>query len=104
MTKEKGPSDKEAALNELREQFKGNDAVTQRQRLSAAFHRCVALTTLEIRRFLDILHPAGRVRELRAEGMSIITLRQQQQTECGESHSVGMYVFARDSAIDEVAT
>lgn len=95
MTKEEGPSDKEAALNELREQFMGNDAVTQRQRLSAAFHRFVTLTTLEIRRFLDILHPAGRVRELRAEGLDIVTLRLHQETEAGVKHSVGMYVLKR---------
>ena len=94
MSKEKEPPPtKEDTLKALQEEFRGNDATTQRARLREAFHRCLALTTLEIRRWLDILHPAGRVKELRAEGLDIITLRQDQATEAGVRHAVGKYVY-----------
>lgn len=83
----------------MREEFKGNDIRSQRRRLAEAFHRFVTLTTLEIRRFLDILHPAGRVRELRAEGLDIVTLRLHQETEAGVKHSVGMYVLKRGNDV-----
>jgi hypothetical protein len=105
MTKEKAtPFEKEAALKALRDEFKGNDADTQRQRLKEAFLRFVTLTTLEIRRWLDILHPAGRVRELRHEGLDIVTLRQPQETEAGVKHIVGLYVYRAGSRSTEATS
>ena len=86
---------KEAALKALRDEFKGNAADTQRQRLAAALHRLTTITTIEARRYLDILHPAGRAMELRAAGLDIVTLRQKQDTEAGVPHWVGLYVLRR---------
>lgn len=96
MTEKKATSKKEAALKALRDEFSGNDAGTQRVRLKEAFKRFVTLTTLEIRRWLDILHPAGRVRELRHEGLDIVTFRKAEETEAGVKHSVGQYVYRPD--------
>ena len=101
MNEKKAAPDKETALKALRDEFKGNDIDTQRQRLREAFRRFLALSTLEIRRWLDILHPAGRVRELRHEGMEIITLRRDQETEAGVKHWVGLYVYRPAGATPE---
>lgn len=96
MTEKKATSKKEAALKALRDEFSGNDTGTQRERLKEAFNRYVTLTTLEIRRWLDILHPAGRVRELRHDGLDIVMFRKAQETEAGVKHLVGHYVYRRD--------
>lgn len=96
MEREKATPSTEAALEALRKVFEGTDTATQRARLREAFLQCVALTTLQIRRGLDILHPAGRVRELRDEGMRIDTLRKGEATEAGVLHSVGLYIYRRD--------
>jgi len=95
MDKEKATPEKEAALKALREEFRGNSRDTQMRRLAEAFHRLTTVTTIEARRFLDILHPAGRVNELRQDGLDIITLRERQETEAGIAHLVGRYVLRR---------
>lgn len=92
---EKIAAPKETALIELRHEFKGNTAATQRERLRQALHRHVAVTTIEARRFLDILHPAGRAMELRRMGVNITTLWQTVVTEAGVKHRVGLYVLQR---------
>ena len=51
------------------------------------------LTTIQARRHLDILHPAGRIKELRRFGHNIATVWTQAETDCGKSHRVGMYVL-----------
>lgn len=93
--KKEPPPGTEAALKALRDEFKGNTAATQRYRLAGALHRVAAVTTLEARRHLDILHPAGRVMELRRAGLKILTLWQTATTEAGEQHRVAMYVLQR---------
>lgn len=94
MQEKRATPNKKAALEAIHQQFSGNSTAAQRDRLREAFQCCLTLTTLEIRRWLDIMHPAGRVQELRAEGMQIATLRLDQATETGVRHSVGMYVYA----------
>jgi len=94
MNEKNATPEKEAALKALRDEFKGNAADTQRHRLAAALHR-FAVSTIEARRYLDILHPAGRAKELRAAGLDIITLREKQETEAGVPHWVGLYVLRR---------
>ena len=85
--------DKVAALKRIHAQFKGTSRATQRDRLRAALHECRLLNTVEIRQHLDIIHPAGRIQELRDDDLNIITLRQRVETEAGVPHSVGLYVL-----------
>jgi Helix-turn-helix domain len=54
-----------------------------------AHHR---ITTLEARTKLDILHPAGRIKELRADGKNIQTHWAIQDTPLGR-HRVAEYVL-----------
>jgi hypothetical protein len=93
---------KEAALKALRSQFMGNDAATQRALLLAALHAVGVVSTLEARTFLDILHPAGRIKELRREGQEIVTLWADEVTEAGALHRVGVYLLVRQPASAEV--
>lgn len=66
----------------------------QRDRVLQRLKRGPA-TTLELRRDEDVIHPAGRVRELRNSGHSITTLMLEQQTDSGAWHRVGQYVLRR---------
>ena len=67
---------------------------TQEQR-SRMLHylRLRPVSTLEARRELDILHPAGRVMELRREGYQISTVTTTEHSECGRAHKVARYVL-----------
>ena len=47
-------------------------AQAQRQRLLIALRKG-SITTQQARSKIDVLHPAGRVQELRAEGYNIVT-------------------------------
>lgn len=71
----------------------GNSAEAQRQRLMAHFRVHGSIDTITSRRDLDILHPAGRVMELRKAGESIDTIRVNVVTEAGKVHSVARYVL-----------
>lgn len=86
------PSEKEAALIQLRDQYKGLDTDTQCRRIFAAL-QLGTLDTCEARKYLDVLHPAGRVQQLRKQGHEILTLRVPVKTESGIKHSVGRYVL-----------
>ena len=50
-------------------------AAVQRKRILAWLRRYGTMTTLEARNELSIMHPGGRVMELRREGHSIVTIR-----------------------------
>lgn len=68
----------------------GNSAAAQRSRL-LDWLRKGPITTLEARRVLDILMPAARVFELRAQGFDILMCRVWQYTSTGKRHSVARY-------------
>ncbi|MBH9552872.1 helix-turn-helix domain-containing protein [Inhella sp. 4Y17] len=69
----------------------------------AALRMGFAISTLEARTLLDILHPAGRVKELRDEGHNILTLWTDAPTEAGELHRVGVYLLAHVEAANAPA-
>lgn len=94
MKKEKATSpEKKAALEAIRDQFKGNDSATQRRRLMAAFKRGWAISTFEAMRYLDVYFPPARIKELRDLGEKIKTLWVNVLTESGELHNIGLYVL-----------
>ena len=88
------PEAKKAKLEEIARKYVGNDTLNQRSRLLAAL-TLFPVTTIEIRRHLDILHPAGRIKELRRCGWQIDMIRVRRITEFGKIHSVGLYILRR---------
>lgn len=51
------------------------------------------MTTLQARAELDVLHPGGRVMELRRQGYRIATIRVREATDCGRVHNVARYLL-----------
>jgi Helix-turn-helix domain len=86
------PPEKKAALEAIRNEFKGNDSKSQCARLLAALAR-FSVSTFEAMRFLDVYHCPARVLQLRKAGHRIKTLWQTVVTEAGEKHRVGLYVL-----------
>ena len=96
--KEKATPAKVVALKKTRDQFSGTSSATQRDRLEAALREWGTVTTFEAREYLDIYHPAGRVKEMRDEGLGIITVWVTVESENGELHRVAKYVLNREVA------
>jgi hypothetical protein len=93
MEKEKAtPSEKKAALEAIRAQFKGTSTHTQCARLLDALAR-FPVTTYEAMRFLDVYHCPARVLQLRKAGHNIVTHWQTVVTEAGLKHRVGLYAL-----------
>jgi Helix-turn-helix domain len=90
--KETTSPEKEAALKALRTQFTGTDTPAQITLLAAAL-RLYSISTYEASRFLDIYHPAGRIKDLRKQGYNILTVWTTVQTEAGVAHRIGRYVL-----------
>ncbi len=68
----------------------------QRQRLLAAL-RHAPITTLAARKTLDVLHPAGRVMELRKAGHEIITHWTHEHTAANVPHRVARYILLKEA-------
>jgi hypothetical protein len=75
-----------------RDDDSGSSATAQRARLLEALSRR-AVTTLDARQELDVLHPAARVQELRQTGHRISTVWIVQLTASGAPHRVAKYVL-----------
>jgi hypothetical protein len=84
-------------LHAIRDRHLGLDAPTQRARLLEALRALGSITTYEASRHLDVYHPPARAKELRDDGHRITTLRRRVVTEAGATHSVGVYLLARQS-------
>jgi len=103
MDEKKTTPEKEAALKNLRDQFKGTDTSTQINLLAAAMRLCSSITTYEASRWLDIYHPAGRIKDLRDAGFEILTLWTVVKTEANVSHRIGRYVLIREPQQEQAA-
>jgi hypothetical protein len=98
-TKEIAPLAGEAKieqLNSIRDQYRGESRTIQARRILEAL-RLFPISTLEARRHLDIMHPAGRVQELRDDGHVIDTLRLTEESDIGRPHNVAVYVLRREA-------
>lgn len=71
-----------------------NTNAAQRARITAAL-RVGPVSSVEMRERLDVLHPAGRVMELRRDGQPIELIWQDRPTACGRVHRVGVYFLRR---------
>lgn len=83
-------------LIEIREKYKGDNGGIQRIRMLEGL-RLYSVSTFEARRYLDVVHPAGRVQELREEGHVIETLRHSEPSESGKRHSIAVYVLRMEA-------
>jgi hypothetical protein len=75
------------------QKHKGNDAETQANRSLEALQVFSSLTTQDLRQDLDIMHPAGRIKELRVRGFEIHTHWESYPTVSGKMHRMGRYVY-----------
>jgi hypothetical protein len=79
-------------LRSLVKDIKGEDTLSQCQRMTKALSR-YAITTFAAMRYLDVYYPPARVLELRKLGANILTAWQVVETEQGKKHRVGLYVL-----------
>ena len=77
-------------LVELRDKYKGENRESQRTRLLEALKR-YRVSTIEARKYLDIMHPAGRVKELRDTGHDVGLFWVREETDAMRPHRVGVY-------------
>ena len=84
------PPEKIARLRELLKTAPGTDADTQRDRVLKALQGG-PVSTHELRQFLDVVHPPGRVLVLRDDGFEIATDWCVQTTASGHRHRFGVY-------------
>jgi hypothetical protein len=72
----------------------GAGADTQAERMLRAL-RDGPITSHEARQFLDVIHPAGRIKSLRDEGHDILTGWVIQTSACGKPHRIGRWSLIR---------
>ncbi len=71
-----------------------NSAENQRAKILKHIRTNGSLTTLEAREELGIMHPGGRVMELRKQGFEIETHWINEVDTAGKEHRTGRYLFA----------
>lgn len=86
------PIDRRTRLLQLLRDNKGNATDTQCRRVLLALESGPC-TSLELRRYLDVIQVSTRVHELRKRGFEIETMWVQQATDAGKLHRVGLYVL-----------
>lgn len=84
------PPERRARLMAVLREMRGNDANTQAQRVLRALRGGPA-SSLELRKYLDVIQVSSRVSELRAAGHAIDTIWIQQPTDAGRLHRVALY-------------
>ena len=92
------PPQKEAALNEINQQFNGNSAKEQCVRFFAAL-KLFPINTYEASRYLSIYHPPARALQLRQQGHLLDTVWQTVEAENGVLHRVGCYVLRHSATL-----
>lgn len=70
-----------------------NSYAAQRGRLLQYLQMKGSITTLQARQLLAVMHPAGRVKELRNSGYSILTYWAFDTDSSGVRHRQGLYVL-----------
>lgn len=90
--KEHTPPERRARLLQLLRDHKGNATDTQARRVLLALEGGPA-TTIELRRYLDVMQVSTRIHELRSDGHQIDTVWVQQETDAGKPHRVALYVL-----------
>lgn len=95
--KKEAPSPaRDQGLTTTHKQAESISLQAQQQRILNHLLSYGSLTTVEARRFLDIMHPAARVMELKRQGHPIETHLVNALTECGKTHRVAIYQLATE--------
>ena len=68
-------------------------AASQRQAILARLNERGSITTIQAREELGVMHPSGRVLELRRQGHNIITAWIIQTDAAGVTHRQGKYLY-----------
>jgi Helix-turn-helix domain len=79
------------AINKAKSIKNPNSAGAQRERILHRLRELKSVTSVQMREQLDVLHPSGRVMELRKKGYDISTQWVRAMTACGVSHRVGLF-------------
>lgn len=82
-----------AAKQKRQSHHTDNSVFAQRLRILDWFINKPTLTTLQARQELDVMHPAGRINELRQRGHKIITHWSNEPTASGEFRRIARYVL-----------
>lgn len=93
MDKKIAPCLRIEALEVINQKHRGNDAETQANRALEALQTFNSLTTQDMRHDLDIMHPAGRIKELRERDFDIRTFWESYPTTFGKIHRMARYVY-----------
>jgi len=88
--------EQQAVIKKSQNYSRDNSTNAQQQRLIAALKESPK-STIELRRDFDVMHPSGRVFELKKRGYAIITNWRQEATDCGKLHRVALYVLLGES-------
>jgi len=94
MTTKENPLTGQGSGVKYNKQSYGNSLPAQRQRLLNYLHNHGSITTIEARREIDVIHPAGRIMDLRKGGWQIDTVWVEDITEQGKAHRVAKYVLS----------
>lgn len=70
-----------------------NSLQHQRDRILTWFNSHPSLTTIQGREILGVIHPAGRINELRKAGYQIMTYWADEEDAQGNMHRVARYVM-----------
>lgn len=82
----------------IKTDFSNTSLTAQRARLLEALRR-ESLTTLFCRKKLSIMHPGGRVLELRKQGHQIITYWTKEVDSNGNIHRIARYVLFSQAGV-----
>jgi hypothetical protein len=79
----------------IKKKLHDTDTATQRARILTALKDTgsTGLSTIGLREQYNVMHPAGRVQELREDGHRIETIRTIDKNSFGFKHSVARYVL-----------
>ncbi|HAU0282336.1 TPA: hypothetical protein JBF45_15455 [Legionella pneumophila] len=70
-----------------------NSLQSQRKRILEHFKKCPRLSTIQARNEYGVLHPGGRIMELRKKGYDIQTHWIYEPDSNGISHRIGLYIY-----------
>ncbi|KIF82413.1 helix-turn-helix domain-containing protein [Noviherbaspirillum autotrophicum] len=94
MDEKKAPGFRAETIEKNNHKPRGNDAETQVNRSLEALQVFLSMTTQDMRLHLDVIHSAGRIKELRGRGFEIRVHWENFPTASGRMHRMARYVYA----------
>lgn len=85
--------DRLAVFDQILNEHQNISSKAQQARLGKAFTTLGNINTLEARKCLEVLHPSGRIKELKAQGWAIAKVWVYVVGERGLKHRIANYVL-----------